>query len=173
MKHLQYCPKCGHKSLLWNSINRWNCSNCDYVYYHNCAAAVAVIIRYQDEVYLTRRNQDPQKGFLDLAGGFVDPKESAEETCARELFEELKINIDLKNLKIIGTQPNLYHFKEIDYNTLDIFYEYHLSEKVDFDIEISEISEGKWYLIKDIPIEEIAFESQKKFLSKYKSQGIN
>lgn len=171
MKHLKYCPKCGHQSLLWNNINRWNCSDCDYIYYHNCAAAVAVIIRHGNEVFLTRRNQNPKKGFLDLAGGFVDPKESAEETCARELLEELKISIDLSLLKILSTQPNIYHFKEVDYNTLDIFYEYHLPEKVDFDLEESEISEGKWYPIHEIPIEEIAFESQQKFLIKYKKKG--
>ena len=170
MTKLEYCPKCGQQTLLWNNINKWCCANCDYVYYHNCAAAVAVIIRYKDEIFLTRRNQDPKKGLLDLAGGFVDPKESAEETCARELFEELKISINIDNLKVVGTLPNIYQYKNIDYNTLDIFYEYNVAEKMDIDIELSEISEGVWYHLQDLPIDDLAFDSQKKFLSQYKKK---
>lgn len=173
MTKLEYCPKCGQQSLVWNNINKWSCSNCDYVYYHNCAAAVAVIIRYQEEIFVTRRNQDPKKGLLDLAGGFVDPKESAEETCCRELYEELKMVIKPEDLKVLGTQPNIYHFKGIDYNTLDIFYEYNAPEKMDIDLELSEISEGIWIPLADFPIEELAFKSQKTFLSKYKKQGIS
>jgi ADP-ribose pyrophosphatase YjhB (NUDIX family) len=96
--------------------------------YHNCAA-VAVVIRCGDEVFLTKRNQNPKIGKLDLAGGFTDPKESAENTCARELWEELRLEIDTKKLKFLMSLPNVYHYKEIDYNTLDLFFEYEVEEK--------------------------------------------
>ncbi len=165
--HLKFCPKCGNETLLWDGEKKWSCSNCDYVLFHNCAAAVAVIIKCGDELFLTRRNQDPQKGKLDLPGGFTDPKESAEETCSRELFEELKIKIDPTKLQILGTLPNVYHYKNIDYNTLDIFYEYYVPKKFDIELEISEISEGIWIKKSDLNIDDIAFESQRKFLKYY------
>ena len=170
MEYLKFCPKCGNESLSWDGEKKWNCKDCDYVLFHNVAGAVAVVIKCGDEILLTRRNQEPKKGKLDLAGGFVDPKESAEETCARELFEEMKINIDISKLKYLASLPNIYEYKNIIYNTLDLFYEYESEEKFEVKLEISEISETVWLKIKDINPAEIAFDSQRFFLEKYKIQ---
>lgn len=169
MNHLKYCPQCGGKTLLWDGEKRWSCSECHYVLFHNCAAAVAVIIKFGNEIMLTRRNQEPGKGKLDLAGGFTDPKESAEMTCVRELYEELKISILPERLKFLMTLPNVYHYKGIDYNTLDIFFEYNVEEKFSTTLEFSEVSEVVWIPISEINTEEIAFNSQKIFFEKYKS----
>lgn len=167
MSDLKYCPKCGNETLNWDGEKKWSCSNCDYVLFHNVAGAVAVIIKYQDEILFTRRNQEPKKGKLDLAGGFVDPKESAEETCVRELFEEMKINVDLSKLKYLASLPNTYEYKKILYNTIDLFYEYDLSEKLEFQLELSEISETIWIKKDHINLEDIAFDSQKLFFETY------
>ena len=75
MKHLKFCPKCGNGSLVFDGEKKFSCGHCDFVMYHNCAAAVAVVIRCGDEVFLTKRNQNPKIGKLDLAGGFTDPPE--------------------------------------------------------------------------------------------------
>ena len=167
MQDLKFCPKCGNESLSWDGEKKWNCKVCDYVLFHNVAGAVAVVIKFGDEILLTRRNQEPKKGKLDLAGGFVDPKESAEETCARELFEEMKIKIDISKLKYLASLPNIYEYKNIIYNTLDLFYEYHISEKFEVNLEISEISEAVWLHKEQINLDDIAFDSQRKFLEKY------
>ena len=167
MEYLKFCPKCGNESLNWDGEKKWNCKVCDYVLFHNVAGAVAVVIKFGDEILLTRRNQEPKKGKLDLAGGFVDPKESAEETCVRELYEEMKIRIDISKLKYLASLPNIYEYKNIIYNTLDLFYEYHISEKFEVNLEISEISEAVWLNKKQINLEDIAFDSQRIFLEKY------
>lgn len=167
MSDLKYCPKCGNETLNWDGEKKWSCSNCDYVLFHNVAGAVAVIIKHQNEILFTKRNQEPKKGKLDLAGGFVDPKESAEETCIRELFEEMKIKVDLSQLKYLASLPNTYEYKNILYNTIDLFYEYELSEKVGFELELSEISETIWIKKDQINLEDIAFDSQKLFFETY------
>ncbi|HAI80606.1 MAG TPA: NUDIX hydrolase [Chryseobacterium sp.] len=169
MEYLKFCPKCGNESLNWDGEKKWNCKVCDYVLFHNVAGAVAVVIKCGDEILLTRRNQEPKKGKLDLAGGFVDPKESAEETCARELFEEMKMRIDISKLKYLASLPNIYEYKNIIYNTLDLFYEYESDEKFEVNLEISEISETIWLKIQDINPDDIAFDSQRIFLQKYKT----
>ena len=169
MKDLKFCPKCGNESLSWDGEKKWNCKDCDYVLFHNVAGAVAVVIKCGDEILLTRRNQEPKKGKLDLAGGFVDPKESSEETCARELFEEMKMRIDISKLKYLASLPNIYEYKNIIYNTLDLFYEYESDEKFEVNLEISEISETVWLKIQDINPDDIAFDSQRIFLQKYKT----
>lgn len=167
MKVLKYCPNCGNETLLWDQEKKWSCPECNFTLYNNVAGAVAVVIRYKDEIYLTRRNQEPKKGKLDLAGGFVDPKESAENTCKRELFEELKLQIDTHNLKYLTSLPNVYQYKEIDYNTIDLFYEYEVSNKFEVNLELSEISEAVWIPLKDLKLDEIAFDSQKNFFQDY------
>ncbi len=167
MNDLKFCPKCGEKTLQWDGEKKWSCTNCDYVLFHNVAGAVAVIIRFNDEILFTRRNQDPEKGKLDLAGGFVDPKESAEETCVRELFEEMNIKVDISKLKYLASLPNTYEYKNILYNTLDLFYEYEVPGKFDIHLEISEISEILWLKKEAINLNEIAFDSQRLFLGKY------
>jgi len=167
MQTLNFCPKCGEKTLLWDGEKKWSCSNCDYMLYHNVAGAVAVIVSHKDEILFTRRNQEPKKGKLDLAGGFVDPKESAEETCVRELFEEMNIKVNISELKYLGSLPNVYHYKNIDYNTLDLFFEYEVAEKFQVQLEESEISEVIWLKKTDLDLNEIAFDSQRAFLDNY------
>jgi len=167
MKILKYCPNCGKESLHWDGEKKWSCPNCNFTLYNNVAGAVAVIIRFENEIFLTRRNRDPKKGKLDLAGGFVDPRESAEEACKRELFEELQLDVDISKLKYLTSLPNIYQYKEIDYHTIDLFYEYKVSEKFEVNLELSEISETVWIDLKELKLEDIAFDSQKRFFEGY------
>ena len=167
MKILKYCPSCGEESLQWDNDKKWNCTYCNFSLYNNVAGAVAVVIRHGDEIYFTRRNRNPKKGLLDLAGGFIDPKESAEYTCKRELYEELELVIDESKLKYLTSLPNVYQYNEIDYNTIDLFFEYTVSEKFDVNLEISEISEGLWIPLKELNLNDLAFDSQKKFFEGY------
>ena len=128
---------------------------------------VAIVFSYGDKILLTKRNQNPAKGKLDLPGGFVDPKESAEYACYRELKEELNIEIDIQKLKFIMSLPNVYHYQGIDYNTLDLFFEYRLDEKIPMSLEKNEISEILWLKRESIDIKDIAFSSQQKFLQRF------
>ena len=167
MTELTFCPKCGKQKLNWDGRQKWSCGVCDYVLYHNTAAAVAVLIKHGDEILFTRRNQEPKKGKLDLAGGFVDPAESAEETCARELKEELQISIETSQLQYLCSLPNVYEYKNISYNTLDLFFEYEVLEKLELKLELSEISETVWIKAADLNLEDLAFDSQKLSFKKY------
>lgn len=167
MENLRFCPKCGQETLEWNNITKFSCSNCDFVLYHNTAAAVAVIIKHKNDLFFTVRNQEPGKGKWDLPGGFTDPKESSEETCSRELNEELGLRIEPREFKYLGSQPNIYPYKNIDYNTLDLFYLYEVEEKFEIQLEESEISAGVWVKNTEVEFDKIAFESQKRFLKQF------
>ena len=170
MEELKLCPKCGNEALKFSEGKKLSCDSCDFTLFHNVAGAVAVLVTCGDEILLTRRNQEPKKGKLDLAGGFVDPAESAEETCLRELYEEMNLKVDISKLNYLASLPNIYEYKNILYNTLDLFYEYPVAEKFDVELEVSEISEAVWLNKSEINLKEIAFDSQRIFLKKFIGQ---
>jgi NAD+ diphosphatase len=168
MDHLKFCPQCGQQSLQWQPPKQWQCPACDYLYFHNPAAAVALIIRHEDQILLTRRNQQPGLGLLDLAGGFVDPNESAEQTCCREIQEELGIGLQIEKLKFLASRPNTYPYRGILYRTLDLFFEYEMTEKPSMTIETSELQEVIWLPIDQLKPEDFAFDSFKNFFQDYR-----
>lgn len=170
MKTLSICPQCGTEHLSFIDDKKWHCSQCLFTLYHNVAGAVAVILRYENEILFTKRNKNPQKGKLDLAGGFIDADESAEETCQREIKEELNYTLDISKLKYKGSLPNLYEYKEITYHTIDLFFEITINEKPAFQLEKKELQSIEWIPIHKINLNDLAFESQKKFLNRYLKQ---
>ncbi len=135
--------------------------------YQNTAGATAVVLYHQDQVLFTVRNEEPAKGKLDLAGGFIDQEETAEDCIKRELMEELRININTDLLKYLGSEPNTYNYKNITYPTIDLYFAYPITP-VTFDFNMSEIRELKWLNINDLEIDQLAFKSHQLFFTKYK-----
>jgi len=115
-----YCPKCGESFIQGRDQGRsFKCEACNFHYYINNSAAVACLITNElGELLLTRRAFDPNKGMLDLPGGFVDPLESAEEAVIREIKEEL--NLDVIKIEYLISYPNLYPFSGIVVPTADL-----------------------------------------------------
>ncbi|MEI7830415.1 MAG: NUDIX domain-containing protein [Prolixibacteraceae bacterium] len=115
-----YCPKCSSKSFNSKDNGRsfW-CEECHFNYYINNSAAVACLI-FNDlgELLLTRRAFNPNKGMLDLPGGFVEPEESAEEAVFREIMEEL--NLEVTQMDYLVSFPNMYPFSGIVVPTVDL-----------------------------------------------------
>lgn len=166
LHNFHYCPKCGEPEVQFGN-HRFFCSACHWVYFHNTASSVAVLLRYSDEILFTIRNQEPKKGLWDLPGGFCDYDENAEETCKREIFEELRLDISNHSIRYLASLPNSYPYKEVEYRTLDLFFEVLLEEKPAFEIEKDEIIEVVWVKISEIEINKIAFDSQKKFFKTF------
>ncbi|NBC84316.1 MAG: NUDIX domain-containing protein [Bacteroidetes bacterium] len=117
---LNYCPRCGKKT--WNRAEEklYACNSCDFCYFHNVAAAVAMIIEIDEKILFTVRKYEPAKGLLDLPGGFIDYHESVEEGLRREIKEEL--NIEIVNPVYLTSFPNRYVYNDIQYHTLDMFF---------------------------------------------------
>jgi NAD+ diphosphatase len=115
----KFCPKCGSAQFPHDGPRHFNCQKCGFDFYINSSAAVAAIIENQQgEILLTIRANEPQKGYLDLPGGFVDPMESAEEALIREIKEEL--NLDIVDMHYIGSFPNEYIFSGLSVFTTDL-----------------------------------------------------
>ena len=115
----RFCPGCGSTRLRLVEGRFFSCAGCGLTYYLNAAAAVAGLIEDPRQgLLLTRRAREPRKGTLDLPGGFVDPGESAEQALAREVREEL--SLEVTSMSFFGTFPNTYLYRGITYFTLDL-----------------------------------------------------
>lgn len=165
-KTFNYCPNCSSQAITFD-FKKFECKSCEMVYYQNVAIATAVIIRREDEILFVVRNREPQYGKLDLPGGFTDPNETVEESCQRELKEELGIEIDLSNFKYFLSQPNDYEYKTIPYKTCDLIFEATLPKDSFFVIEEEEIKEAKWIKINEIDLSQIGFVSLRKAVEYY------
>jgi len=71
------------------------------------------------------RGREPYQGYLDTAGGFIDPGESAEEAARRECHEEL--GIEIQTLTYIGSFAGEYERCEITRPIINIVFEATLS----------------------------------------------
>jgi len=167
MSYFKFCPNCASQNIEFEDNRRFECFDCGMVYFQNVAAAVAVIMERNKEILFTVRNREPKLGMLDLPGGFTDPDENAEETCARELKEELGIDIPPEDFKYFKSQPNNYLYKGIPYKTEDLVFTAKFPENAEFKLEESEIQEIKWIKKSEINLEEIGFDSLRKAVEEY------
>ena len=163
----KFCPNCSSQDFDYTNNFKFNCHTCDFVLYHNIAEAVAIIFTSEDKVLFTVRNVDPDKGKLDLPGGFIDPGETAEEAACREIKEEIGLNISLTQLRYVTTSPNNYLYKKVAYRTMDIFYECSLdSEEMEITAK-DEIQDLIWIKRSEIDLNKIGFVSIKKVIEKH------
>ena len=164
MTFFKFCPSCASLHFEFPENRRFLCYDCGFTYYHNIAAAVAIVFTFEDSVLFTVRNVDPDKGKWDLPGGFIDPNETAEAAACREIKEELGIEISTSDLKYISTSPNNYLYKNVPYRTMDIFYECELPSNV-IKIEAEdEIQELIWVKRSEIDLNQIGFVSIRKVI---------
>ncbi len=160
----KYCPNCSSQNLTYVNNFTLHCSDCDFVLYHNIAAAVALVFTFEDKILFTERNVDPDKGKLDLPGGFIDPNETAEEAACREISDELGLTITLNDLTYVTTSPNNYLYKNVPYRTMDIFYECQLKSDVISINAADEIKSLTWIKRSEIDLNKIGFVSIRKVI---------
>ena len=125
-----HCPACGSDKFVQNNVKSKRCESCGYVYYINASAAVAAfIVNEKGDLLVCKRGKDPEKGTLDLPGGFVDENETAEEAISREIAEEL--NAKVMTSAYLFSLPNQYEYSELTVPTLDIFFSCKLETTAD------------------------------------------
>ena len=168
-KKIQYCPSCGSKEIEIDfEDKKLTCLSCGFVYYFGVASASGCIISDGERVLVTIRGIEPGKGKYDLPGGFSKPDETFEDATRREVFEELGLRLD--ELEYIGSWPNTYLYRGIEYPVLDVFF---LAEFPDAEIKIDhdEISDIKFVSKSTFDPDQFAFESHKNALKKYFSRS--
>jgi mutator protein MutT len=169
--HYKYCPRCAAIGNFDAGKYAFKCEECAFEFYLNASAAVAALIVNQSgELLLVRRGVEPDKGMLDLPGGFVDPGESAEEAVMREIKEELDIEPD--KIEYFGSFPNEYKFSGTLVYTVDLAYKCLVT---DFsNLKYRDDIEGLEFIRHEkINIDEIAFKSIREIIKMFQNEQNN
>ncbi|HRZ98647.1 MAG TPA: NUDIX domain-containing protein [Paludibacter sp.] len=158
-----FCPVCGASGFSINNEKSKRCIDCGFVMYVNPSAAVAAfIINKNDELLVCVRGKNPEKGTLDLPGGFVDENETAENAMIREIYEEL--NGEVTEINYLFSLPNTYLYSGWTIPTLDLFFAVKLK---DFTVlkPADDVSNFQFIAVKDLDSELFGLKSIKKAIS--------
>jgi ADP-ribose pyrophosphatase YjhB (NUDIX family) len=151
-----HCPGCGARGPAVEGGNHLRCTACGFEYFHNAAAAATALILHRDRVLLVRRARDPQKGWLDLPGGFVGHDESLDGALMRELREELGLAVESEALRYLGSHHNRYPYAGVTYCICDAYFVLRLANPDGLRAR-DDIEDFQWWPLGALPWEQIAF----------------
>ncbi len=161
----KYCPICGSPHFEVNNVKSKKCADCGFVYYLNpSSATVALILNEKDELLVVRRKNEPGKDMLDMPGGFIDMYETGEEGVAREVKEET--GLDATETNYLFSYPNTYLYSDFVVHTLDMFYLIKVKSLSHIEA-MDDAAAYYWIPLKELDIDQFAFDSIKKGLQRF------
>lgn len=98
----RFCGRCGEPTENAVSERAKRCTSCGLSSFPRLSPAVIVAITRGEELLLAQGTRFPG-AFYSVLAGFVEPGESLEETVAREVKEE--VGIDVADIRYFGSQP--------------------------------------------------------------------
>ena len=98
----QYCGVCGEKMKPYDRERAMHCEHCGNMVYPVIAPAVIIALTKGNSIMMSQYAHRSYKGRALLAG-FCEIGETPEETCKREVMEE--VGLKIKNIRYFGSQP--------------------------------------------------------------------
>ncbi|MEM9215691.1 MAG: NAD(+) diphosphatase [Cyanobacteria bacterium P01_F01_bin.150] len=98
----RYCGQCATPTIQLPHERAKRCPDCGLRQYPRLSPAVIMLVYRGDELLLARAPRF-RNGMYSVLAGFVEPGESLEEAVAREVYEE--VGIQVKNIRYFGSQP--------------------------------------------------------------------
>lgn len=135
----------------------FQCGSCGKQVFENLPVTASAIVVEDGKLLLVRRATNPQKGMLDIPGGYCNQGEHPEQSCLRELMEELGVAGEIIGLHgIYGPTP--YEYQGELHTNCDIFYNVRL---LSHDLKpMDDVASVEWVSLDALPAdEELAFVS--------------
>lgn len=118
---LNYCRRCGVSLTRVNGV-MFRCKN-DHVIFRNPSPAVGLFLFDGDELLLSVRGEEPNKGTLDCFGGFLDGEETFEQALVREMREELGLEpSDYSSPIYLTSATSHYEYSDEQINVVSVIY---------------------------------------------------
>lgn len=99
--HHRFCGHCGSETVLHDSECTKVCPACAALYYPRIAPCVIGVVSRGRECLLALHTRS-KSGHYGLLAGFIEPGETAEQAMAREILEEVAIQV--QNLEYVTSQ---------------------------------------------------------------------
>lgn len=100
----QFCARCGSQTNMAAGGAKRVCPSCETEHFPRVDPVVIMLAQFEDQVLLGRQASWPP-GVWSALAGFVEPAETLEEACARELSEEAGLAVDITATRYIFCQP--------------------------------------------------------------------
>jgi NAD+ diphosphatase len=99
----RFCGRCGTATVGAEGERAKRCPACGQLAFPRVSPAIIVRITRGDEILLARGRRWATEVMYSVLAGFVDPGESLEECVAREVGEE--VGIEVEHIRYFGSQP--------------------------------------------------------------------
>jgi NAD+ diphosphatase len=99
----RYCGRCGEPTVHAPSERAKLCPKCGLLSFPRLSPAVIMLIQRGSDEFLLARNPNFPEAFYSVLAGFVEPGESLEEAVAREVREE--VSLEIEDIRYFGSQP--------------------------------------------------------------------
>lgn len=157
----RFCPICGREfSKEGVHEHKFVCPS-SHSFYRPFKPCVVGIISAGDQILLTRRSIRPFRGYWDIPGGFLIAGEHPEVGLARELREELGLEVVVD--RFLGFYVDKYDSRQGADFVLNLFFLVVPVGDAVPQISSDEVSDIRWFANTDLP-EQLAFESNRRAL---------
>jgi len=138
----QYCGRCATPMETKEAERARQCPACGLTRYPRISPAIIVAVVKDGRQLLMARGHRYPLGWYSVLAGFVEPGETLEETVAREVKEE--VGIDVANVRYFGSQP----WPFPDSLMVAFTAQYDGGEIV---LEEAEIADARWFSLEEMP----------------------
>ena len=139
----RFCGRCGTPTEAHPSERSRTCPSCGLQHFPRLSPAVITLVEDGDGRVLLARSPHFVPGVFSTIAGFVEPGESLEEAVAREVREE--VGVEVRDVRYFGSQP--WPFP----NSLMIGFTARYAGG-EIRIDPTEIEDARWFTLDDMPL---------------------
>jgi NAD+ diphosphatase len=136
-----FCGRCGSATEPSAAELARTCPHCGASYWPRITPAVIMLVERDDRILLATR-AGPSTGFYSCLAGFVEPGETLEQAVAREVEEEVGLQID--EIRYFGSQPWPFPSQLMVGFTAR-------SARGDLRLDPAELADAGWYRADELP----------------------
>jgi len=157
----QFCGRCGHKTRQVAGQRCMRCPACGFESYPRISPSMIVLVTRGNEILLARSPRFVPGVYSTLAG-FAEPGESIEQCVAREVREE--VALEITQLRYLGSQS-----WPFPHSLMLGFHAQYLSGEIS--IQADELEDARWFAVDKLPPlpmpQSIARQLIERYLSEY------